>query len=193
MSRPSAVRAASCVGLLGLSGLLLPNAALADPPQFLADAWQRWQTLRDAGSPAIYASGYIWHDPQTYSAQKLASLNQAGWGVGWGKQLNAPGGQDMVYALAFLDSHRALQPMLGYARQWTWSPAPDLPSLGLGYTAGLTARADMLHNAPFPIALPLASLSWGRFTVFGAFLPRLNGMPNNGNVAFVFARYRYGP
>ncbi|SBP87988.1 Lipid A palmitoyltransferase PagP (fragment) [Thiomonas delicata] len=62
---------------------------------------------------------------------------------------------------------------------------------GAGYTAGITSRADIFENIPFPIALPLLSVGYGRFTIYGTFIPRINSTLNNGNVAFFFAGYAF--
>ncbi|OZB57781.1 MAG: peptide ABC transporter permease, partial [Thiomonas sp. 13-66-29] len=82
------------------------------------------------------------------------------------------------------------EPVVGYAKQWLWNPVGKL-KFGAGYTAGITSRADIFENIPFPIALPLLSVGYGRFTIYGTFIPRINSTLNNGNVAFFFAGYAF--
>jgi palmitoyl transferase len=143
------------------------------------------------GKDDLYFSGYAWHDPGTYTAEKRATLNSRAWGVGFGRhRSDAAGNEDMVYALVFSDSHWNAEPVVGYAHQWMYFD--DSPvGLGLGYTLAVTSRADIFNNIPFPIALPLASIRFGRFSLYGTFIPKVNDKLNNGNVAFFFGRYEF--
>ena len=181
---------------LGLSLLFLLSPS---SQAFGLDAMRNWAdradqhltNIYDTGTPDVFFTGYTWHDPATYTAAKLATLNSHAWGLGWGKHLaDANGNDEMVYAMMFSDSHRNAQPVVGYAKQWLWRPVGDL-HFGAGYTAGITSRADIFNNIPFPIALPLVSVGYGRFTLYGTFLPKVTSTLNNGNVAFFFARYAF--
>ena len=108
------------------AGLLLAGACatssqagvLRDSESWLAGVGQHLQNIYDQGQPDIFLTGYTWHDPHTYSAAKLATLNSHAWGFGYGKHLvDADGNDEMVYAMMFSDSHRNAEPVVGYAKQ----------------------------------------------------------------------------
>ncbi len=166
---------------------------LADGEGWISQAGSHLRTVYDQGQDRLFLTGYAWHDPRTYTAAKLAKLNSHAWGFGGARRLVDPdGNEEMVYAMIFSDSHRNAEPVVGYAKQWIWRPEDGPISLGAGYTAGLTSRADILNNIPFPIALPLVSLGVGPVRLYGTYLPKVNNKLNNGNVAFFFASFRFG-
>ena len=166
--------------------------ALADGRAWASQAGSHLRDIYEQGQPELFLTGYAWHDPHTYTASKLATLNSHAWGFGAGKRLvDADGNDEMVYAMVFADSHRKAEPVVGYAKQWIWRPDGGPFSLGAGYTAGLTSRTDILNNIPFPIVLPLFSLGLGAVRLYGTFLPRVTDKLNNGNVAFFFASVQF--
>ena len=165
---------------------------VADGRGWFSEAGSHLKDIYQQGQPELFVTGYAWHDPHTYTAAKLATLNSHAWGFGAGKRLvDADGNDEMVYAMVFADSHRKAEPVVGYAKQWIWRPAQGPISLGAGYTAGLTSRTDILNNIPFPIVLPLFSLGIGAMRLYGTFLPRITHKLNNGNVAFFFASFQF--
>ena len=171
--------------------MLLPPTSQAGVMYWADRATQNLTNIYDNGTPDLFVTGYTWHDPATYTAAKRAQLNSHAWGLGWGKHIiDANGNDEMIYAMMFSDSHRNAEPVVGYAKQWLWDPVGAL-HFGAGYTAGITSRADIFKNIPFPIALPLVSVGYGRFTLYGTFLPKVTSTLNNGNVAFFFARYAF--
>lgn len=181
--------------LLG-TGLAMPLSCqafgLSSVQSWAHSASQNLLNIYNNGSPDLYVTGYTWHDPSTYTEAKRSVLNARAWGLGWGKHLvDANGNDELVYALIFSDSHWNAEPVVGYAKQWLWRPFDGRFKLGAGYTAGITSRADIAKNFPIPIVLPMASVGYGDLTIYGAFLPRFNGSPNNGNVGFLFFRYAY--
>ncbi len=186
--------------VLGACGLVAAFAApschagvLAQGENWISHASSHLQEVYDQGQSRVFLTGYAWHDPHTYTAAKRAQLNSHAWGFGGAKRLvGADGNEELVYAMMFSDSHRNLEPVVGYAKQWIWRPENGPISLGAGYTAGLTSRADILNNIPFPIALPLISLGLGPVRLYGTYLPKVNNKLNNGNVAFFFASVRFG-
>jgi len=189
-------RSTSALSLILLAWLaLLPRMSwalgLADVTGWAQSTWTAAVDTAKSGKDDLYFSGYTWHDPGTYTAEKRATLNSHAWGIGWGRhRVNADGNEDMVYALVFSDSHWNAEPVVGYAYQWMFNN--DAPvGFGLGYTLALTSRADIFNNIPFPIALPLASIRFGRFSLYGTFIPKVNSNLNNGNVAFFFGRYAF--
>ncbi len=182
-------------GALVASAMLCPSHAFA-----LSDSLGSWgqaavqslQQTYDQGSPEVLIPGYSWHDPHTYTAAKRAQLNDYAIGLGWGHmRVDSQGNTDQVYALIFSDSHHDAEPVVGYAKQWIWRPFTPNLRLGLGYTLGVTSRADVMKNVPFPIVLPLLSIGYRRLTLYSVLIPRLNGTPNNGNVVFLFGGLRY--
>ena len=181
------------VALLGLA--LVPRLSwalgLGDVSDWAQSTWNAAVTTTQTGKDDLYFSGYTWHDPGTYTAAKRATLNKHAWGLGWGRHLaTADGNEDMVYAMIFSDSHWNAEPVVGYAHQWMYFN--DSPvGFGLGYTLAVTSRADIFNNIPFPIALPIASIRFGKFSIYGTFIPKVNNKLNNGNVAFFFGRYEF--
>ena len=185
----------SLPGLLALFALSAPACqagVLSSSEDWLAGVRDHLQTIYTQGQPDLFLTGYTWHDPHTYTAAKLATLNSHAWGFGGGKHLvDSQGNDEMVYAMVFSDSHRNAQPVVGYAKQWDWHPDGGPLVLGLGYTAAVTSRADIFNNIPFPIALPLVSIGIGAVRFYGTYLPRVSSNLNNGNVAFFFGRIAF--
>ena len=58
--------------------------------------------------------------------------------------------------------------------------------LGAGYSVLVTARPDILHNIPFPGALPWLFFSYRRATVCATYIPGSKGV---GNVLFLMAKW----
>ncbi|WP_432722103.1 phospholipid:lipid A palmitoyltransferase [Jeongeupia wiesaeckerbachi] len=173
--------------------------ALASPAQadcgnmgeWLGSACSHVNKIADEGSWDLYLTGYTWHDPHTWTDEKLEELNAKAWGGGLGKRLvDENGNQDLLYGMVFSDSHEDPQLMLGYAKVWYW-PSTSIVSVGAGYTVGLTSRADILNRIPFPYILPVLSLRVWRASLMGTFIPSLNSGLNSGNVGFVFGRYEF--
>lgn len=166
-------------GQCGIAALLFivflsPATALASESTHAnPSVGERFRRVFHEGSYDVYLTGYIWHDPRTYSEEKRAELNQLAWGFGLGKRFaDVQGRQDLVYAFAFFESHQKIQPILGFARQWIW-PVDGPLSVGAGYTVGITSRPDIFNSVPFPIALPVVSLKWSRLSMMGTFIPRI--------------------
>lgn len=83
--------------------------------------------------------------------------------------------------MAFKDSWNKWEPIAGYGWESTWRPLADENfHLGLGFTAGVTAR-DNWNYIPLPVLLPLASVGYGPVTFQMTYIP---GTYNNGNVYF---------
>jgi len=59
--------------------------------------------------------------------------------------------------------------------------------IGLGYTAGLISRTDILNGVPFPGVLPLASIGTRDVKLMASYIPRLSGT-GNGDVLFLALR-----
>ncbi|SDV51190.1 antimicrobial peptide resistance and lipid A acylation PagP [Chitinasiproducens palmae] len=149
---------------------------------------QRISDVAHNGAWDLYVTGYGWHIDGY--GDRRHSLNANSYGFGVGKHLTgANGHQDMLFAFAFLDSHKNVQPIAGYARQWFTRPVGDF-SVGGGYFIGVTARQDILHYVPIPIGLPIGSLRYKRVSLMATFIPHLGSL-NEGNLAFFWGRYEF--
>ncbi|MGG1944461.1 antimicrobial peptide resistance and lipid A acylation PagP [Trinickia sp. NRRL B-1857] len=176
-----------------MAAALIPSAAAAqcgDSDGFYAAHCRRVVRVVGEGSWDLYLTGYGWHI-DGYTSSYRASLNARSWGGGAGKHwTDARGDEDIVFAFVFLDSHDHLEPIGGYARQWYTRPVLGGLSLGGGYFIGVTARDDVLHYAPLPLALPIASIRYRKLSAMGTLIPRLGGL-NKGDVAFFWMRYAF--
>lgn len=143
----------------------------------------------DKGDDAIYLSGYAYHGRSTYSAEKLAELNEKAWGLGYGKTLrNESGNDESLYGFVIRDSHKHPQIMAGYAYEWVWSLGHSPLEVGLGGTAMLMSRQDYFGGVPFPVPLPLASIGTKKAKIMFSYVPRFSKNKNNGDVLLIFGR-----
>lgn len=175
---------------------LLAAAVLSFPPAAKADGFREavaykyersLAALRD-GRWDAYATGYTWHAPWAYDAEKRGQLNSAGLGGGLGRSVvDANGDTHSLYGLAFRDSHYKTQYTAGYAWTTYW-PASKYVDVGLGYTVFLFSRSDVGHYAPLPLAGLLASVRHGDFELMGTVIPGIGH--DSGNIAFLFVRWK---
>jgi len=181
-------------GCLLCLSLAVPPGAHADDAQcdyrreWMSSACQRVMRVVHDGTWDLYVTGYGWHiDGYTNRDE----LNPWSWGGGIGKHwTDANGNEDSLFVLGFSDSHHNFQPIAGYARQWFTKPMLGSLQVGGGFFAGVTARSDVAHYLPLPLALPVASLRYGRALLMGTLIPRLPGL-NDGDVAFFWGRYEF--
>lgn len=146
------------------------------------------QKIYNTGINEIYVSGYAYHDRSTYTSDKLEGLNEKAYGIGLGKgKINNNGNYEGIYAMAFKDSHNDMQYNVGYMWQKIFR-ITDNSSVGLGYTAALVSRKDIMNHFPIPAPLPVASLNVGRVSLMAVLIPKLNGGINHGNVVFLFGK-----
>ena len=132
-----------------------PNADLWD---WLNTACRRLADTYDNGGNELIVSGYTWHTPWTWTAEKRAEENANAWGAGWGRTVERDDGDtDTVFFLVFSDSHRKPEYNLGYAWNTFWGPRSGVQP-GLGYAAAFVARSDIANGWPFPAVLPTFSL-----------------------------------
>lgn len=189
---PAGIRRAIAGAALAAAGALsLAPAAHADDGQ--SSLWQATKdhvaNIWDQGDNAIYLSGVAHHGRSTYTKEKLNELNEHAWGLGYGRTLrNGRGDDESLYGFVVKDSHRHPQYMAGYAYEWVFPVARTGLELGLGGTAMLMSRQDYLNSVPFPVPLPLASIGTKKGKVMFAYVPRLSGNKNNGDVLLIFGR-----
>nr|WP_148677777.1 lipid IV(A) palmitoyltransferase PagP [Klebsiella sp. RIT-PI-d] len=149
----------------------------------VAETWQQPQHY-DLYIPAI-----TWHARFAYDKEKTDRYNERPWGAGFGQsRWDEKGNWHGLYFMAFKDSNNKIEPIGGYGWEKIWRPlADDNFRLGLGYTAGFTAR-DNWYYVPVPLVLPLASIGYGPATFQMTYIP---GTYNNGNVYFAWLRFQF--
>jgi palmitoyl transferase len=180
------------LGALALAGLVAPVPAQAaectDLWDWLNKACRRVVDTYEQGGNELLISGYSWHTPWTWTAEKRAEENENAWGLGWGRTVERENGDtDTVYALIFSDSHRKPEYNLGYAWSTYWGKRSGIQP-GLGYTAMLIARSDIANGFPFPAVLPLFSLRYDKVTLVSTYIPNIGGGVNNGSVFYIFGK-----
>lgn len=140
----------------------------------------------DSDQYELYVPLRVWHNRNSYTKEKIDSFNEEPWGIGFGRyRFDEKGNWHAIFAMAFLDSHDDLEPIVGYAWQATYYPTKNIRT-GVGFVAGITARSDMSY-IPFPAPLPLVSVEYRRFSLQATYIP---GGSGNGNVAFAWLRYQ---
>jgi palmitoyl transferase len=178
--------------------LALIAAASAAPPAWALECADFWEWIDKGcrrvvdtyhnGSNQLLVSGYSWHTPWTWTAEKRAEENEFAYGAGWARAVERPNGDtDTVFFLVFADSHENAQFNLGYAWTTYWGEREKLQA-GLGYTAMIIQRPDIASGVPVPVILPLATLRYQKVEVLTTYIPNLGGGVNNGSVLYVFGR-----
>ncbi|MFA3761362.1 lipid IV(A) palmitoyltransferase PagP [Yersinia sp. 2544 StPb PI] len=155
-----------------------------------------WQRLTsnisltwDSPNQELYIPLNTWHNRWTYDDDKIESYNERPWGIGYGKyRYDEDNNWHSVYAMAFMDSHNQIEPIIGYGYQKMWIPgAMDGWRFGVGFTASITARHEYYY-IPVPLPLPLISIEYNKFSLQSTYIP---GTYNNGNVLFTWMRWQF--
>lgn len=182
-------------GIVGLLWLLLLST-----PSFAGsgcDNWPRWfqkicirsKQIINEGDNALVVSGYAWHNRNYYPPEKIRNYNENAWGAGFGRGFyDEDHDWHGYFSLVFLDSHKNLEPNIGYAFLKVWELGKSPLEVGLGFTALITARADINKGRPFPGALPLISFGTKTVTAYATYIPGRKGV---GNVLFVFGKISF--
>jgi palmitoyl transferase len=151
------------------------------------DAEKTVENLYDNGRLSIVLSGYAHHGRGTYSPAQIDELNEKAWGFGVSKELrDEKDNEESISFLVIADSHYTPQVTAGYAYQWEKALSQNW-EVGIGYTAGLISRTDILNGVPFPGILPLASIGTRDVKLIASYIPRLSGT-GNGDVLFLALR-----
>ena len=149
---------------------------------------QRLHQVWTEGDNDLYISGYAWHNRYIYSREKIRAYNENAWGGGIGKGFyDEDGDWHGLSAIAFLDSHKNLEPAAGYMFLKI-ARLTDKARIGAGYSVLVTARPDILHNIPFPGALPWISFSYSKLTLLGTYIPGAEGA---GNVFYLLGKWTF--
>lgn len=175
----------------------LANINEAHAQRFTGIITSNWQyfsnkvsdTWSDAPCCDLYVPAITWHNRLAYDRDKTDRYNERPWGIGLGKsRFDENGNWNGLYAMAFKDSFNKWEPFIGFGWEKIWRPLNDQNfRLGLGYTAGVTAR-DNWKYIPIPAVLPLASVGYSKATFQMTYIP---GTYNNGNVYFAWFRWQF--
>jgi lipid IVA palmitoyltransferase len=145
------------------------------------------ENLYDNGRLSMVLSGYAHHGRGTYTPAKIDELNEKVWGFGVSKELrDEKDNEESISFVVMADSHYSPQITAGYAYQWM-KPLGQTWEAGIGYTAGLISRTDIINGIPFPGILPLASIGTRDTKLLVSYIPRLSGT-GNGDVLFFALR-----
>ena len=175
------------VSLLLMGNITSASAACDGAWDWVHMACDRLVDTYQNGENQLLLSGYAWHTPWTWTAERRAEENSNAWGAGWARSVDRPDDiTDTVYFLVFSDSHSKPQYNLGYGWSTYWGKRSGLQG-GLGYTLMLVARNDIFNGWPFPAVLPLVSVRYDKVTVYGTYIPSVGGV-NNGSVVYIFGK-----
>lgn len=178
--------------LVTVIALAMPNRAMAlecaDFWTWLENGCRRVVDTYEHGDNGLLVSGYSWHLPGSWPAERRAMENQNAWGGGWAHSVEHPNSDtDTVFFLVFEDSHRQAQFNLGYGWTTYWGEREKLQP-GLGFTAMIIQRPDIASGVPVPVVLPLLALRYQKVTLLSAFVPKLNGGINHGDILYFFGK-----
>ncbi|MFZ6862193.1 hypothetical protein ACO0K7_06130 [Undibacterium sp. Ji67W] len=159
-----------------------------EQPGWIERAKRKMTKIVDEGAMSLNLSGLAHHGRNTYTAERIAELNENAWGLGFTKAIrDEKDNEELAYAMIISDSHYKPQPMAGYAYQWMKPIAGNI-EVGAGYTYSLISRTDYFKGVPFPIALPVASIGTKNTKLMAAYVPRLSKNKGNGDVLLLFVR-----
>jgi len=159
-----------------------------EQPGWYERAKRKMTKILDEGDMSLNLSGIAHHGRGTYTAERIAELNENAWGLGFTKAIrDEKDNEELAYAMVISDSHYKPQPMAGYAYQWMKPIAGNI-EIGGGYTYSLISRTDYFKGVPFPIALPVASIGTKNTKLMAAYVPRLSKNKGNGDVLLLFVR-----
>ena len=158
-----------------------------ESPSLFTRIGQRFSNIWVNGKWDLYVPAYTWHNRLMYDSGEAEKFNENPWGGGFGKSyFDEDGDQHALYTMGFMDSHNRFQPIVGYAYIKNWEVFNDF-SLGLGFTAGITARHEY-HYIPIPGALPIVSMQYKNLAIQASYIPERY---NHGNVLFTWLRYHF--
>ena len=114
--------------------------------------------------------------------------NELAWGGGLAQEIwDEDRDFHALYSMVFLDSHKNVEPVIGYAFLKMLHVTNKI-NVGGGFSALATMRPDIFGGYPFPGAVPLVGITSGPVAVFAAYVP---GRENIGNILFIFGKYTF--
>lgn len=140
------------------------------------------------GDNELYLSGYAWHNRYLYSKSRLRTYNEKAWGGGFGKGFyDERGNWHGLAAIAFLDSHKKIEPAVGYAFQKIAHFTSNF-NFGIGYAILATIRPDMYKGRPFIGLLPWTSITYRKASIMATYIPGSSGA---GNVFYLIGKLQF--
>ena len=162
------------------------SATCSHSPRWFNKACHRLNQIWTEGENELYLPAYAWHNRYTYSQSRIDHFNENPWGTGLGKSFyDEKGDWHGLYAFAFLDSHKNIEPVVGYAFLKVL-PITENIKTGAGVGVLVTARPDIFNNIPFPGVLPWVSLNYRKASLAATYIPGAQGA---GNVLFLIVKY----
>lgn len=154
-------------------------------PWWSKRACHRLYQIWHKGDNELYLTGYAWHNRYTYTSSRIKHYNELAWGGGFGKGFyDEDGDWHGLAAFAFLDSHKNVEPVAGYAFLKTLHLTENA-RVAAGYSILVTQRPDLFNGIPFPGALPWVFVSYRRVTLCATYIPGAIGV---GNVLFFIVK-----
>ncbi|MBC7404596.1 MAG: hypothetical protein H7252_02775 [Cytophaga sp.] len=170
------------------TALVTPDAPNTQETSWWNQAKTKTLDIYDNGTTSLMLSGYARHGRNTYTAQRIAELNEKAWGLGFTKAIrDKKDNEESIYGLAISDSHFKPQFMVGYAYQWM-QPLADRYEAGIGATAIIFSRTDYFSGLPFPGVVPVGSVGTRSTKLMAAYIPRFSRNKGNGDVLLMFVR-----
>jgi palmitoyl transferase len=157
-------------------------------PSWSKHACHRLHQIWEQGHNELFFSGYAWHNRYRYDQDRIGRYNELAWGGGLGKGFyDEDGDWHGLAAIAFLDSHKNLEPAAGYTFLKVYH-ANDYTRLGAGFALLVTSRPDIFHSIPFPGILPWFTFNYRQASVCLSYVP---GPRNVGNVLFILGKWTF--
>jgi palmitoyl transferase len=145
---------------------------------------QTWQSK----NYELFIPVNTWHNRNYYTDKEIESYNEQPWGLGISKyRVDMAGNRHSLYVMAFLDSNNKVEPIVGYGYQKIWKAANDI-RIGLGYTVGLTLRAESSYVLPIPILAPILSVGYKGLGMQSTYI---FGGEAGGNVLFTWLSWQF--
>jgi palmitoyl transferase len=136
---------------------------------WFSGVWDGAKRIWNEGSHDLYLSGYVWHMPYGWSAERRSEFNDNAWGVGYGRTLtDGKSNQRMLFAIVASDSYKKPMVLAGYAWLARWPLAEEM-HVGAGYSA-LIVRHESTFSFPFPVAAPVVSVGGDHVTLYATYI-----------------------
>lgn len=181
------------LAVLCLSYFLHNSVAVAGNPCENLRSWpkracHRLHQVWTEGKTELYFTNYAWHNRYIYEPSRVSRYNELAWGGGIGKGFyDERGNWHGLAVIAFLDSHKNVQPAGGYVFTKIFA-LNDNTRFGAGYALLVTQRPDIFDGIPFPGILPWLTLNYRKATISATYIP---GSRNVGNVLFFTTKWTF--